>query len=144
MDAELLQTLLANPAAAREQLQERIAADPQLAMFAQMMNLRAEPEPAPAPRPARSRRDDRIARVRDRVAEMRDELVRLRARTTRLAAALGACGRCWGDDSSCATCGGQGIAGWLDPEPLAFHELVAPAVSRLADRTDDTDHEEQP
>ncbi len=46
-----------------------------------------------------------------------------------LAAALGACD-CWGEDDACPTCGGDGSAGWVPPDPELFDEYVAPAVRR--------------
>jgi hypothetical protein len=48
-----------------------------------------------------------------------------------LAAALGAC-ECWGLRASCALCEGHGTAGWTDPDPALFDELVMPAVIRLS------------
>ena len=48
-----------------------------------------------------------------------------------LAAALGAC-ECWGLRASCGLCEGKGTAGWTDPDPALFDELVMPAVIRLS------------
>jgi hypothetical protein len=47
-----------------------------------------------------------------------------------LAAALGAC-ECWGLRRDCRLCGGQGFAGWAQPDPELFDEFVKPAVARL-------------
>jgi hypothetical protein len=139
MNPELMQTLMQNPEQGRELVQnmlaERAAVDPNIAMLMQMMSQR-ESEPDPAREPT-VRRTTRVDRVRARVQDMRDELVLLRARNERLAAGLGACALCWGDDDDCTRCGGDGIPGWLDPDPIAFTELVAPAVTRLADTNPD-------
>jgi hypothetical protein len=148
MDPELLQTLMQNPEQGRELLHamvaERAANNPSLAALMQMMSQRqAEADlPAESSTPRRAsldldERTARIDRVRTRVSEMRDELVRLRERVARFAAAVGACAACWGEDDSCASCGGEGAAGWLDPDPMQFTELVAPAVTRLADTNGD-------
>jgi hypothetical protein len=47
-----------------------------------------------------------------------------------LAAALGAC-ECWGLRAGCRLCGGNGSAGWTEPDPELFEELVGPAITRL-------------
>ena len=52
-----------------------------------------------------------------------------------LAAALGAC-ECWGLRASCDLCKGRGTAGWTDPDPALFDELVMPAVIRLSAAAD--------
>lgn len=48
-----------------------------------------------------------------------------------LAAALGAC-ECWGDDSDCAVCGGDGVSGWTEPDDELYATYVRPAVRRRA------------
>jgi hypothetical protein len=63
-----------------------------------------------------------------------------------VAAALGACD-CWGTDDGCPTCGGDGSAGWVEPDAELFRLFVGPAFARMnaataaapaasADRTD--------
>ncbi len=47
-----------------------------------------------------------------------------------LAAALGACD-CWGHDPACATCLGEGSAGWIPPDRGLYEEYVAPANARI-------------
>jgi hypothetical protein len=47
-----------------------------------------------------------------------------------LAAALGAC-ECWGLRRECQLCGGQGCAGWAQPDAELFEEFVQPAAARL-------------
>jgi len=59
------------------------------------------------------------------------ELTDLREANDTVAAALGACRICWGGDSSCAVCHGQGCAGYRAPEAALFNELVLPAVRRV-------------
>jgi len=53
-----------------------------------------------------------------------------------LAAALGAC-ECWGLRSDCVVCRGYGSAGWTQPDPELFDELVRPAIARLSDHPTD-------
>jgi hypothetical protein len=48
-----------------------------------------------------------------------------------LAAALGAC-ECWSEDVECPSCGGEGSAGWVPPDPELYAEYVAPAVRRTS------------
>jgi len=48
-----------------------------------------------------------------------------------LAAALGACD-CWGEVVGCPRCSGQGVAGWMPPDPELYGEYVAPAVRRTS------------
>ena len=48
-----------------------------------------------------------------------------------LAAALGAC-ECWGLQTNCHVCAGQGSAGWIQPDPQLFEEFIEPAISRLS------------
>lgn len=50
-------------------------------------------------------------------------------RNAELAAACGAC-VCWGD-ARCATCGGEGRAGWRAPEAEPFALYIEPALRRL-------------
>jgi hypothetical protein len=44
-------------------------------------------------------------------------------RLSRLAAALGACGLCWGDDPACLGCRGRGRPGMVRPDPQIRAEL---------------------
>lgn len=46
------------------------------------------------------------------------------------AAAVGAC-ECWAEDQNCPNCGGDGSAGWTDPDPRLFVEYVQPALARM-------------
>jgi hypothetical protein len=43
--------------------------------------------------------------------------------------AVGAC-TCWGELPDCTRCGGWGRAGWLEPEPAAFRDVLLPLVQR--------------
>jgi hypothetical protein len=58
-----------------------------------------------------------------------------------LSAALGAC-ECWGLRADCGLCGGNGSAGWSEPDPELFDEFVRPAIEKLqavATRADQPD-----
>jgi hypothetical protein len=59
------------------------------------------------------------------------EIEVLRERLDRCAAALGACGVCWGMDPSCRACRGRGRPGFALPDDALFDELVLPAVRIL-------------
>jgi hypothetical protein len=73
--------------------------------------------------------DDRDAR---RLRELTQELADLREVNDTVAAALGACGACWGGDPRCAACAGRGQAGFAAPDPALFRELVVPAIRRMS------------
>jgi hypothetical protein len=60
-------------------------------------------------------------------------------RNARLASALGACALCWGDDESCASCGGQGSPGSTAVDVSLFEQFVAPAVACQAEHTSPPD-----
>lgn len=62
------------------------------------------------------------------------ELEERRRREAALADALGACGRCFGEDGLCPSCRGRGRPGGRRPDPLLFEELVKPALRRLESR----------
>lgn len=74
--------------------------------------------------------------VRNNVYDIRRfkrELRDLRNLNDTVAAALGACPVCWGGDSQCHICEGEGSSGAYQPDPRLFNELVAPAVRRIRD-----------
>lgn len=48
-----------------------------------------------------------------------------------LSAAVGAC-ECWGEISDCPHCGGEGVPGWLRPEPEAFEYFIKPAMKAFS------------
>jgi hypothetical protein len=56
------------------------------------------------------------------------EVQLLRERCDTLAAAVGACGLCWGQDPSCRACRGHGAPGRCIPDEQLFFEFVVPAV----------------
>jgi len=49
-----------------------------------------------------------------------------------LAAALGACGHCWGTHADCPFCGGAGVPGWVLPNEELYANYVHPAVRAVA------------
>jgi hypothetical protein len=74
---------------------------------------------------------DALQVLRQRVESLYIELQDLRARNRELAAALGACSRCWGRDSGCPICEGEGGPGGAPLEPYLYRRLIAPAVRRI-------------
>lgn len=63
--------------------------------------------------------------------ELAEENRFLRERLEILAAALGACSDCWGEDSACSSCSGEGVPGCFLPDRDAFAGYVLPAVRTL-------------
>jgi hypothetical protein len=59
------------------------------------------------------------------------EIAALRDRVDRCAAALGACGACWGTDPACRACRGHGRPGFAKPDETLFEEMILPAVRTL-------------
>ena len=82
---------------------------------------------ASAPEPDESRDPEAPAQIE----ALRIETDVLRERLDRCAAALGACGVCWGTDPSCRACRGRGQAGFCQPDQTLFEEMVLPAVDML-------------
>ncbi|MGL4176397.1 MAG: hypothetical protein ACRCSN_10005 [Dermatophilaceae bacterium] len=107
------------------------------ALRAREANAAATDEPVPDDGPGPSAAPDPLpAEVADVLERLHAEVLDLRRRTRELAAALGACARCFGEDAGCRRCGGRGVPGARDPEPVLFHELVAPVVRRHQRRAD--------
>lgn len=50
-----------------------------------------------------------------------------------LAAAVGACD-CWGREPDCDVCGGEGSAGWAQPDPRLYAEYIEPTAQRMPTR----------
>lgn len=116
-------------------MQEMAAGDPRMAMLMQLMQgQRGEPS-NDAGKP--DDRDDLIAELSERldasearltkmtrIARQLHEAGRIASlRLSRLAAALGACGICWGEDSTCLGCRGRGKPGMIRPDPEMRAEL---------------------
>ncbi|MEP6689610.1 MAG: hypothetical protein ABJD07_00560 [Gemmatimonadaceae bacterium] len=64
------------------------------------------------------------------LAALQQELTDLREANDTIASALGACPYCWGGDRQCEVCRGHGRAGYTEPDPELFNELVMPAIQR--------------
>ncbi len=120
--------------AAAQMMAELQNSNPQLAMLAQMMQARtivAEPVSADL--------SDEVAELAERLAEaerridsMKHQGRRLYAahrqaieRLADLAAALGACGLCWGEDDGCPSCRGRGHPGAMRPDPKLHNRIFA-------------------
>lgn len=59
-----------------------------------------------------------------------------------VAAAVGACD-CWAQDPDCPVCAGQGMAGWMRPDPQLYEEFVGPAVTRMTNQAATTGEHRQ-
>jgi hypothetical protein len=69
-----------------------------------------------------------LAEISAQLEAAQAEVTILRARCDTVAAALGACGLCWGQDVSCRACRGHGAPGRSIPDEELFREFVVPAV----------------
>ncbi|MEN2786467.1 hypothetical protein ACFOKI_05630 [Sphingomonas qilianensis] len=117
------------------------ASNPQLAMIAQMMQARAI-----VPSPVSEDLGEHVVELADRLAEahrridaMKKSARRLyqshheaQARLADLAAALGACGLCWGEDDRCPSCRGRGRPGMVRPDPELRATLLGPLQSHAS------------
>lgn len=113
---------------AQNMLADLQRSNPQLAMLAQMMQARAI-----VPEPAGPDLGEEITQLAEQLAEAQRQVDRVKREGRRLlasyrdaterlgllAAALGACGLCWGDDDLCPSCRGRGAPGMVRPDPTA-------------------------
>jgi len=124
-------------------MQELAAGDPRMAMLMQMMQAQ---HGEPAKNMAPDDRDELIAELSGRldaaearltkmtrIARQLHEAMRSASqRLSQLAAALGACGLCWGEDPGCLGCRGRGRPGMIRCDPDMRAELFG-ARSPLPD-----------
>jgi hypothetical protein len=141
MDARLLMNLLTarNGGALPEGAEDPQAAlarmahdNPAVATLLQMMEAQklsaAAREPVVIEGAAEPPAEAQLADLTAQLQESQAELRLLRERCDTVAAALGACGLCWGEDHSCRACRGQGAPGRAIPDEQLFCEIVVPAV----------------
>lgn len=48
-----------------------------------------------------------------------------------LALALGACPECWGEDSECSRCKGDGKPGYFQPHRKLFDQYILPVIEKV-------------
>src|SRR5204863_5798 len=70
--------------------------------------------------------EDRIDRMKRQGRRLYEEHQNVTARLADLAAALGACGLCWGEDEFCPSCRGRGRPGMVRPDPELRARLLGP------------------
>lgn len=124
--------------------------NPQLAMLAQMMQARTI-----VPQPAGDDLGAEVAELAERLAEAERRIDRMKRQGQRLfavyrdaterladlAAALGACGLCWGEDDHCPSCRGRGQPGMIRPDPMLRERLFqTPAFSDAGQTTASPSH----
>lgn len=124
-------------------LQDLAGDDPRMAMLLQMM----QRQRGEASNDDRSdERDELIAELSERLDAAEARLTKmtriarglqearagLQTRLGYLAAALGACGLCWGEDAECPGCRGRGTVGMVRPDPQARAELFGKSASSRA------------
>jgi hypothetical protein len=66
---------------------------------------------------------------------LQTEMEDFRLRNDTLAAALGACYLCWGENTACENCDGQGTVGFFSIDVPAFSEFIAPALRAFKNQT---------
>ncbi|MEG3089109.1 hypothetical protein [Sphingomonas sp. PB4P5] len=120
-------------------MQDIAGGDPRMAALIEMMQAqRAPPGASPSNDvDAPDERDELIVELSARLDAAEARLTKMtriarqlheagRAASQRLsglAAALGACGLCWGDDPACLGCRGRGRPGMVRPDPAARADL---------------------
>lgn len=117
------------------QLMQSLAGeDPRMAMLARLMQAQ---RPDPSNDDVPDERDDLIAELSERLDAAEARLTKMTRiarqlhesnlaannRLGLLAAALGACGLCWGEDDNCPGCRGRGSVGMIRPDPALRAEL---------------------
>lgn len=75
-----------------------------------------------------AKRQEQAGLLRQYVSDLVEEMTVLRQSVDMLAGALGACADCWGEDPGCRWCRGRGRPGFVPPDPVAFDQLVVPAL----------------
>lgn len=152
MDQQVYQQLLgslggagtAQPPTTEALIEQLGESNPQLKLLAQYMAQRQSAAAEDA-----DERDDELPdrrageqaaaqRLRRIARRMYAELEELRQRNDALAEALGACYLCWGEDSACEACNGNGQPGSAPPDKALFAQYVAPALQAMRVRRSDT------
>ena len=147
MDPQLLMSMLASrnggavpagadgkvdPAAVDAYLREAARGNPTVATILQMMEAQKAAAAAREPIVVEGAVEDVTPReILELSAQLEAALLEvklLRERSDTVAAALGACGICWGEDSACRACRGHGAPGRSIPDEQLFCEYVVPAV----------------
>ncbi len=111
--------------------------NPQMAMLVQMMQARTAAVSNAVDTLDRDTTDAlavRLARTEEQLAATRANAARILAsyraaklRLADLAAALGACGLCWGEDGECPSCRGRGHIGMIRPDQEIRARLLGPS-----------------
>jgi hypothetical protein len=73
----------------------------------------------------------KVASLMTRYEQLKQKNVAVMQRNDVLASALGACSSCWGENSECETCGGEGSPGTYVPDKETFITYVLPAVRKV-------------
>ncbi len=62
---------------------------------------------------------------------VRQQLAEIQKLNNSLAEALGSCNNCWGEETDCSHCSGQGAPGWKDINKRMFNLYILPALEKL-------------
>lgn len=108
-------------------IDELSGGDPRLQMIATLMRRAQAAPPGPAAQEPRAE----WRRLKARYLGLREAYQALLQRNEVLAAALGACGLCWGEDATCGSCGGHGGPGAYPPDRALCCHYALPAVRSL-------------
>jgi hypothetical protein len=63
--------------------------------------------------------------------EIQNKLNHVNMLNNSLARATGSCSNCWGEDSNCIDCAGNGSPGWRDINKRLFNIYILPALEKL-------------
>lgn len=114
------------PEALSEQLAQQAAHDPLTALLLAQLTSSAEAE-GPDGLDELEHRLEVVTRANRRLQE---ELRAANAMATHVARLLGACPACWGLDTFCRQCLGNGIPGSSEPDHASLVHWITPALDR--------------
>ena len=113
-----------------QRMQERMAAQEREAKTIEAVDdAVAEPVSCNPVRPSRD-----VVELKKIAKQMYAELEILRSRNDMLADALGGCHLCWGEDSSCPECTGDGMPGAFMIDKTKFQTVVGRAMQQVRKR----------
>ncbi len=142
-----------DPVDLAQMMQGLASEDPRMAMLAKLIQAQ-RPEPSNDDVP--DERDDLIAELSERLDAAEARLTKMTKiarqlheanaaannRLSLLAAALGACGLCWGEDDNCPGCRGRGTVGMIRPDPALRAELFGELRRAQGERNGHAAHSE--
>ncbi len=74
---------------------------------------------------------DQLKKIRENMYETKNQLNSLQKINNSLSLSLGSCNSCWGEDSKCDNCSGNGSPGWRKINKRSFNRYVLPALEKM-------------